>query len=361
MEVVRTYKFRIYPTNLQKVKIDSTLGSCRYLYNQLLHTKKEKYSQEKVSISKFDLVNLASTIDLFTEVFSQTKQDVALRIHKAFNNFFRRVKNKEKPGFPRFKGKYFYHSFTYPQNGFKLLLEDHKINLSKIGKVKTKYHTQIHGTIKTCTVVKKNDRYFICISTKQEKEIIPKKIESIVGLDLGLKSFATLSNEEVIKNPRIYNKEVEQVQRKISKEKESKRKQELRKRLNTKWFRVQNQRHNFIHQTSKRLVDKYDCLVVEDLNIKGLQQLGNTKINKSMSNVSWFSFVNTLSYKAENAGKKVIKVNPKNTTKMCSNCSLLVPKELHERIHKCSCGLVMDRDLNAAKNILRLGRESLNE
>ena len=361
MQVVKTNKFRLHPTDSQKKKIDATIDSCRYLYNQLLHTKKEKYSQEKINISKYDLVTLASKIVLNTEVFSQTKQDVAIRIYKAFSNFFRRVKNKEKPGFPRFKGKYYYSSFTFPQSGFKLLLEDHKINISKIGKIKTKYHTQIHGVIKTCTIVRKNDRYFACITSIEEKEIKQQKIEKIVGLDLGLKTFATLSDESKIENPRIYNKEVEKIQRKISKEKDSVRKQELRKRLNTKWFRVENKRHNFIHQTSRKLVNKYDCLVVEDLNIKSLQQLGNTRINKSISNVSWNTFVNTLTYKAENAGKKVIKVNPKNTTKMCSSCGLLVPKELHERIHKCTCGLVLDRDLNASLNILRLGKESLDE
>ncbi len=217
----------------------------------------------------------------------------------------------------------------------------------------------MHGIVKTYTIVKRNDRYFACISTLLDKIIVHKPFEKIVGLDLGLETFATLSDESKIENPRIYNKQVEKIQRKISNEKDTNRKIEFRKRLNTKWFKVSNQRHNFLHQTTKRLVDKYDCLVIENLDIKGLQQLGQTRINKSIGIVSWNTFSNILTYKAVNAGKLVLKVNPKNTTKMCSNCGLLVPKELYERIHECSCGLVLDRDLNAAINILRLGRESL--
>jgi len=296
------------------------------------------------------------------EVFSQTLQNVQERVDLAFMAFFRRVKSGEEPGYPRFKGKGWYDSFTYPQLGFKL--NNGVLRLSKIGDIKIKLHRPIEGKIKRLTVRRAaTGKWYACFSVEVEDlPKLPWKDGSLVGVDVGLESFATLSNGEKIANPRFFRTEeaeLARVQRKLSKA--TKGTPERKKALKVVMRvheRIANKRYEFAHRISNQLVKKHGLIAFEDLNIKGMTK--NHCLAKSIHDVAWNMLVTLTTYKAASAGSMVVLVDPRNTSKMCSRCGILVEKKLSDRVHNCSqCGLSMDRDWNAAINILRLGLQSV--
>jgi len=357
----RTYKYRIYPNKTQKEKLEFVLSSCRFLYNSALRNRIEAY-RYGVSINyddqSWELSEIKKEISEFNNIHSQVLQDVLRRLDKAYKNFFRRVKLHQNPGFPRFKGKDRYDSFTYPQLGFQL--EHDKINLSKIGKIKLRYHREIRGVVKTCTVKKEIDQWYICLSCKIENNVVNKeKVENPIGIDVGLASFLTDSNGIKIENPNFLIKSEEklkEIQSKFSKKKSRKQKTKLQ-RLHRK---VRNQRKDFHHKLSRKLVNKYDCICFEDLNIKNM--INGGEYNKSIHDVGWNQFLNMIEYKAEEAGIHSIKVDPSYTSINCSKCGFPVYKDIHIRTHSCpNCGLSIDRDHNAAINILRSGTDLLKE
>jgi putative transposase len=366
ISMIKAYKYRIYPTKSQRTKMERTLDLCRWTYNQTLAYRKNAWENEGKSVSKYETHDLLpdwkSDKSELSEVFSQTLQNVQERVDLALKAFFRRVKAGEKPGYPRFRGRGWYDSFTYPQKGFKL--DSGKLYLSKIGEIKIKLHRQIEGKIKRLTIRRAaTGKWFACFSV--ELEDLPKppwKDGSIVGIDVGLTSFATLSNGEKIANPRFFRdeeSELARVQRKLSKA--AKGTPERKAALNVVervHERIANKRYEFAHQVSRDLVNRFGLIAFEDLNIKNMLQ--NHCLAKSISDVAWNMLVTVTSYKAESAGSIVVLVDPRNTSKMCSRCGILVEKTLADRVHNCpECGLSLDRDWNAAINILRLGLQSV--
>jgi len=366
ISMIKAYKYRIYPTKSQRTKMERTLDLCRWTYNQTLAYQKNAWENEGKSVSKYETHDLLpdwkSDKPELSEVFSQTLQNVQERVDLALKAFFRRVKAGEKPGYPRFRGRGWYDSFTYPQKGFKL--DYGKLYLSKIGEIKIKLHRQIEGKIKRLTIRRAaTGKWFACFSV--ELEDLPKppwKDGSIVGIDVGLTSFATLSNGEKIANPRFFRdeeSELARVQRKLSKA--AKGTPERKAALNVVervHERIANKRYEFAHQVSRDLVNRFGLIAFEDLNIKNMIQ--NHCLAKSISDVAWNMLVTVTSYKAESAGSIVVLVDPRNTSKMCSRCCILVEKTLADRVHNCpECGLFLDRDWNAAINILRLGLQSV--
>ena len=363
--MIKAYKFRIYPTKSQTTKLDETLELCRQVYNRTLSYRKDAWKAEQKSATKYETNALLPVWKKenpeLKDVHSQVLQECQQRVDLAFQHFFRRIKNGEDPGYPRFKGAGRYDSFTYPQSGFKIA--SGKLYLSKIGDVKIKLHREIEGEIKRCTIRRyPTGKWFACITAGlPDPELSPKE-ESVVGVDLGLSSFATLSTGEKIENPRFFRSEekaLAKAQRKLSKATkgtpERKRALKVVQRVHE---RVRNKRHNFAHQISRKLVDEYDIIAFEDLNIKNMLQ--NHCLAKSISDAAWRMLVTTTQNKAEEAGSVVVLVDPRYTTQMCSGCGIKVPKSLSDRVHECpQCGLVMDRDENAAINILRLGLQSL--
>lgn len=289
-------------------------------------------------------------------------QNVQVRVDLALKAFFRRVKSGEKPGYPRFKGKGRYDSITYKQLGFGI--KDGKLHLAKIGDIKIKLHRPIEGTIKTCTIRRMpTGKWFACFSVEIEDAPLPPwKGGSVVGIDVGLESFATLSNGEKIANPRFFRveeKSLAKAQRSLSRAPRGtlERKKALRvvERVHE---RIANRRSDFAHQVSHHLVNRFGFIAFEDLNIQNM--LKNHCLAKSISDVAWNMLVKSTESKAAYAGSKVVLVDPRQTSQMCSRCGLIVKKDLSERVHRCpECGLSMDRDLNAAINILRLGLQSL--
>jgi putative transposase len=295
------------------------------------------------------LKKLNSYID---SVHSQVLQDTLKRLDKAFNNFFRRVKNGETPGYPRFKGKNQYDSFTYPQSGYKVI--NNYIKLSGIGNVKMKLHREIKGNIKTCAVVHKNKKYYVSLVTDYQTETLPES-DKQVGIDMGIAHFCITSDGEFYTNPKIYKKalhKLKKTQRRLSRQrKSSNRRSKTKLMLSKQHEKVANQRKDIAHKVSKELITKYGLIAHEDLQIKNMVK--NHNLAQSISDAGWGIFFTLLKYKAENAGRMVIAVNPHNTSQICSGCGCIVKKALSVRTHTClECGLVLDRDINAAINIL---------
>jgi len=364
--MLKAFKYRIYPTKSQNTKMNRTIELCRWTYNETLAYRKNAYEKENITVSKYETHNLLPQWKRdkpeLKEVFSQTLQNVQERVDLAFKAFFRRVKAGETPGYPRFKGKGRYDSFSYPQMGFKL--ENGRLMLSKIGNIKIKLHRPIEGKVKRLTIRRSaTGKWFACFSVEIEDVILPPwKDGSAVGIDVGLESFAALSNGEKITNPRFFReeeKELARVQRKLSKAaKGTPERRAALKVVERVHERIANKRYEFAHQVSRDLVDRFGLIAFEDLNIKGMMH--NHCLAKSIGDVAWNMLVNITSYKAASAGSMVVLVDPRNTSKMCSRCGILVEKSLSDRVHNCpQCGLSMDRDWNAAINILRLGTQSL--
>jgi len=362
----KSYRYRIYPTKSQRSVLDQNLELCRQVYNDTLALRKNAYEKDGKSISLYEtnsiLVSWKAQRPELKQVYSQVLQNVQGRVDLAFKAFFRRVKSGEEPGYPRFKGYGRYDSITYKQLGFGI--KDGKLHLAKIGDIKIKLHRPIEGTIKTCTIRRMpTGKWFACFSVEIEDTSLPPwKDGAVVGIDVGLASFATFSNGEKIANPRFFReeeKELARVQRKHSKApKGTPERKKALKVVERVHERISNRRTDFAHQISHRLVDQFGFIAFEDLNIQNM--LKNHCLAKSISDVAWGMLVKATESKAAYAGSKVVLVDPRNTSQMCSRCGLIVKKDLSERVHRCpECGLSMDRDLNAAINILRLGLQSV--
>lgn len=370
--MTRTYKFRIYPSNKQELLLNNSLETCRIIYNKILETRKVAYDTEKKSISKFDCNNLIvkwkESDEKIKSVHSQVLQNVSERVDLAYRGFFQRVKKQgEKAGFPRFKGYGRYDSMSYPGTGYKVINHE-LLEVSKLGKIKIKLHRPIDGEIKRLILKKEAGKWFACLQLEKENYETIKRNKPI-GIDLGISSFLTTSDNEKIENPKYYDKSkirLAKIQRKFSKLKElpkdDKKKCKVRKVLQKVHSKIKNQRKDFLHKLSRNIVNKYSHICIEDLNIKKMLKDGYATLARHISDCGWRDFLNMLDYKAVEAGSKIIYVNPAYTSQTCSGCGKIVQKELSERIHKCgACGLELDRDHNAALNILRVGMDSLGK
>ncbi len=340
------------------------LEECRWVFNQTLALRKNAWEQDKKSISLYTTNTLLPKWKrerpTLSMVYSQVLQDVQERVDLAFKAFFRRVKTGEDPGYPRFRGKGRYDSFSYSQFGFSL--NDTGLKVAKIGIIKIELHRPIEGKLKTLTLHRHSTgKWYACLSC----EVVPAPLptsEKAVGIDVGLTSFATLSNGEKIANPRFFRRDerdLSRAQRKLSEEvKGTPARAFRRKAVSHIHERIANRRKDFAHKLSHRLVDEYGIIALEKLNTKGM--LHNHCLAKSIADAAWYQLVQFVSYKAEYAGRSVVLVDPRNTSKRCSRCGSLVDKSLSERIHSCPvCGLVLDRDLNASINILSLGLQAV--
>ncbi|MCG2737469.1 MAG: transposase [Candidatus Methanoperedenaceae archaeon] len=241
------------------------------------------------------------------------------------------------------QGRNRYNSFTYPQSGFEL--KDGKLYLSKIGSFKIILHREIEGKIKTCTIKRDVDQWYATFSCEID-EPVPVEIKTKTGIDVGLIDLLTLSNGEQIKPPKFLREsedKLTQEQKRLSRKKKRSEKRNKQRIIVAKVHRkIRNQRKDFAHKTSRMLVDNYDLIKFEDLQIQNMVQ--NHCVAKSISDAGWYQLMNLTEYKAAYAGKFVEFVNPAGTSQTCI-CGYFVPKKLSERIHSCpSCGLVMGRD-----------------
>ncbi len=352
----KTFKFRLYPNREQRERLTATLDVCRELYNAGLEERIEAWKCH-TPVRVFDQINQLPDIKEIRPdvagVFSQVLQDTLRRLDKTYKAFFGRLQRGQKAGFPRFKGRNRYDSFTYPQSGFAL---GAKLQLSKIGNIKIKQHREIVGDIKTLTIRREAGCWYACFSVEYEPARLPVNSNNI-GIDVGLEAFATLSDGTPIENHRYYKAaqaNLRRAQRKLAR-RQNKKSQRRRKAillLQKAHQHVANQRKDFQHKLSTQLVQNFGMIAVEDLNIKGLSA---GILAKAVHDVGWSSFLNMLDYKAENAGRQVIKVDPRYTSQECPNCHALEKKPLSERVHRCDCGLTIGRDHAAALVILGRG------
>jgi len=362
--MLKTFKYRIYPTKKQIRIMNQWLEECRWLFNHFLAERKEAWEKEQRSINYHSqatsLPVLKEQRPSLANVHSQVLQNVAVRIDLAFKAFFRRVKAGEKPGYPRFRGKGRYDSFTFPQSGFAL--DGNILRLSKIGNVKVVLHRPVEGNIKTCTIKRSStDKWYVMFSCEWEPTPLPENNEA-VGIDVGLHSFATLSTGEHIENPRFFRQEekaLAKAQRKLSKaEKGTLERKKRRKVVARIHERIAWKRQDFIHQHSRKIVNRFGIIAVEDIHVN--RMVHNHCLAKSISDAAWSGFFQLLAYKAAWAGRQFVAVNPAYTSQTCSSCGHRQKMPLSERVFKCPCcGLELDRDHNAAVNILGLGLQSL--
>ncbi|HMA36693.1 MAG TPA: transposase, partial [Chloroflexia bacterium] len=308
------------------------------------------------------LVALKEDRPVLRSVHSQVLQNIAVRIDLAFAAFFRRVKAGENPGYPRFRGQGRYNSITYPQYGNGAKLEGSDLYLSKIGHVKVVLHRPVEGTPKTVTVSRSaTGKWYVSIVCEWEPTVLPASEEN-VGLDVGLHTFATLSNGEAIDNPRFFRTEEQalaKIQRKHAKlEVGSVRRRKHRKAVARVHERIKWRRENHAHQHSRRIVNRFQIIAVEDLEVNRL--VHNHCLAKSISDVAWTQFRTFTQYKAAWAGRVFVAVNPAYTSQTCSHCGHRQKMPLTERVYACPCcNSTLDRDHNAARNILALGLQRI--
>lgn len=361
--MMKSFKFRIYPSNSQEVELIKTLNTCRHLYNNALA---ERRGQAKINKLVSDLqlfpwgkpewinyYNQAADLtrnktEYQKQVYSQVLQNVLKRVERSFKNFFKGA------GYPRFQGRNRYDSFTYPQGGFKVT-PGGKLKLSKIGDIDIKLHREIEGQVKTCTIKRDVDQWYVSFSVEIDPEPPLEPTGLSVGVDVGLKSLITLSNGEQVEPPQYLRHSEDKLvkaQRKLSREKkDSSNRNKQRIEVARIHRNIRNQRQDFAHKLSRTLVNTYDTIVFEKLQIQNMVK--NHHLAKSISDAGWYQLIQFTKYKAEYAGRIVDLVDPKNTSQDCSFCGTKVLKSLSTRVHKCPhCGLKLDRDHNAAINIL---------
>ncbi|MDV3243815.1 MAG: transposase [Nitrososphaerales archaeon] len=349
-----TYRFRLYPTRTQERLMAETLQTCRRLYNSLLADRRE--SGVGFYQAQHSLIIRKSESRYLRAVHSQVLQDVNIRLDKSLEAFFAGLVR-----FPRFKRNGRYNSFTYPQRtGFKII--GNRLKLSKIGSVKARLHREVIGTPKRCTVIRDVDQWFACIMVEQEEPQRPANVscKPSVGVDLGVINLVALSDGTLIDNQRFLGHSAERInalQRRISrKERGSNNREKAKSSLAKAWRKVRRQRDDFAHKLSDKLTKENQVIVFEDLKIPNMVK--NHNLASAIMDSTWGKLRWLTAYKAERRGGRVILVEPRGTSQKCSGCGEMVPKGLSTRTHRClRCGLVMDRDVNAARNILKLGLE----
>ncbi len=347
---VLTYKYRLYPTKEQETKIGGWLESLRLLYNFALTERRDAYKKEKRSLSVYEqkrfLPGLKRRYVRYASVHSQVLQDALFRLDRAFGRFF------GGGGYPRFKGEGRYRSFTYPQaTAFRILDGGRKIRLSKIGDVKIRYHRPLEGVPKTATVTRySSGKWYVCISC--EVPDVPVNNDALLtGFDLGLKNYLTSSDgtvTEPLRALRSAEKKLRREQKRLSRKKrDSNNRSRQRVKVARVHEKVANRRRDFLHKTSRSVVDSSEGLAFEKLQVQNM--LKNHKLAKAIADAGWSTFISMTVYKAVKAGKPFVLVDPKGTTQECSRCGAVVLKPLGDRTHMCpECGITLDRDHNSA-------------
>jgi len=348
-----TYKFRMYPNKQVGDKLDFALDICRQTYNNLLE---EMNNQVKINRGEVQhkIVTLKETRPELKQVYSKTLQYECYRLFSNLSALRELKKHGKKVGRLRFKGRDWFKTISYNQSGFWFEQKGKKgiLELSRVGIIKVKSHRQVEGKIKQITLKKSLGKWYCMIAT----DFIQKRIcgDKEIGIDLGINNYIMDSNGNSIAHPKtinLYAEELKTTQQDLSRKKKgSHNRRKARFRVAKVHEKIERIRNDFLHKLSNKYIKDCKLIVVENLAIKDMMQSSYNA--KNIADASWNRFISMLCYKAESAGCKVEKINPKNTTKKCSNCGNLQKMPLWIRTYNCSsCGFVIDRDLNSAINI----------
>ena len=360
----KAFKYKLQPTPEQERVLDHTLRLCRVLYNCALEQRRTWWGRGQGRAAtraqqEAELPDLKAAFPEYAALHSQVLQDVLTRLDRGYQAFFSRVKAGEAPGYPRFQGAQRYHSFTYKQFGNGATLDNGFLVMSKIGRLAVRWSRSLEGVPKTVTISKEVDGWYACFSCAEVPVLPLPPTGSETGIDVGLKVFLATADGEQVENPRHYRrgeKRLAKAQRRVSRRKKgSNRRKKAVVLLAKAHQHVKRQRADHHHKTALDLLRQYDTIYLEDLQVANMAR--NHHLAKSISDAGWAQFRTILAYKAECAGKRVLAVPPAFTTQDCSGCGERIQKSLSIRTHACtSCGLIMDRDENAARNILRAGQ-----
>jgi putative transposase len=351
---IRSLKYRLYPNQAQAEWLAGQLRECCDLYNAALEERKSawKYCRKTVSFYEqaLQLRHLRAQGLLLIPNFNCAKE-VLRRLDRAYTALFRRGY-----GFPRFRSVLRYDSLVFPKptNGFNV--HGSMLHLQGCSLISINLHRPIAGKIKTATVKREGSRWFVVLACDVPLATLPA-VTGVCGIDVGLTSFVALSDGSAIASPQFFRKaqaKLRRAQRHLARCKSgSKRRLRANQRVARHHVSVRNQRADFHHKLSRKLVSENQFIAVEDLNVKGLAR---TRLAKSIHDAGWSSFISKLAYKAESAGRTFVKVNPRGTSQTCI-CGNSVPKKLSDRWHDCAeCGASMPRDVMSAHVILQAGR-----
>ncbi|MGP8056828.1 MAG: RNA-guided endonuclease InsQ/TnpB family protein [Nitrososphaerales archaeon] len=345
-----TYKFRIYPTPLQSQKMEETIETCRRLYNDMLDSRIRNhaglFAQER------QLTQVRREDKFLRAIQSHVLQDVATRLDKAHQAFFSGLSR-----YPKFRRRDRYNSFTFDYTGFRV--GNGSVKLSMIGDVRVRFHRRIAGAVKRVAVIRDIDQWFVAFAV-EEVPVERKAAQGQVGVDAGVSNIVALSDGTIIENPHFLDGSVERIkslQRRLSRKRRGSANREKAKlSLAKAWRKVRRQRDDFAHKLSYELSEKNNLIVFEDLRIGNMVK--NHNLASAIMDASWGQLRRLTAYKAERRGGRALLVNPSGTSQKCSGCEMVVLKDLSVRTHECpNCGLVIDRDVNAARNILQAGLE----
>lgn len=361
-ETLSVLRFRLEPTKEQEQTLFRTFYLCRKLYNQALEERIRSYREKGISIRYTDQQNHLPAWKRehpeYKEVHSQVLQNVLQRLDQAFVNFF-----EKRARFPKFKNKFMFRSITYPQ-ARDTYFHENTVYLPKIGGVRMMAHQPFDAaSVKMINVKFHDGQWYVNLTYVTEAAASLTEIQNAVGMDLGLLALIATSDGEFFENPKWLQKSEKRLKRKqrqlSRKKKGSKNREKAKHELQGVHDHVANQRKDHLHKVSRSLVDRYDLICMEDLPVK--EMMKNHRLAKSIANAGWGRLTAYIEYKAKFAGKRVIKVPPHHTSQLCSSgCGTMVKKDLSVRIHHCpTCGLAIDRDVNAAINILHRGLEIL--
>jgi len=359
--MLKAYKYRLYPNNEQKIYLAKTFGCTRFVYNRMLTDRIKSYEENKdLDIKAIKYPTPAQYKKEFLwlkEVDSLALANAQMNLDKAYKNFFR----DKSVGFPKFKKKSNTSNYTTNNQNGTVYIENNHIKVPKLkSMIKLDQHREFVGIIKSCTISQvPSGKYYISILVDTEN-IQLSKTDKKIGVDLGIKEFAITSDEEIFSNPKHLKKSekrLAKLQKDLSrKQKGSNNRRKARIKVAKIHEKIANQRNDFLHKVSTQLINENQVIVIEDLKVSNM--IKNHKLAKSISDVSWSEFRRMLEYKAEWYSREII-IAPSNyaSSQLCSNCGnkSSQTKDLSCRTYICPvCGMIMDRDINASKNLLKL-------
>lgn len=355
---MKAVEFKIYPTPSQARTLEQWMRTCCWIYNRALDMRTKAYKRRKESLSLYDqqkwLTKIRSRCGNVRVVPVNFMRDALRRVDRGMQGFFRRVKAADKPGFPRFKAMTRYNSMEFLEAKPYLQNNLHRVRVPKLGCVRCRgRQITIPKTQNLLRIIRRADGWYAQVVAKIPTTLTRVAENDAVGIDVGLKTFAATSDGKLVSNPRFARgseRKLKHAQRKLSRcQRGSRNRRKAKIRLQRVHERIARQRRNFCHRLSNRLVRSHRLIAVEKLNVKGLAR---TRMAKSIMDAGWSIFLTQLRNKAEDAGCEVIEVDCRGTSQTCPACGTVKKKVLSERVHRCDCGCVIDRDVAAAQIIL---------